>query len=65
LSKIASDSSMVKRRQSGSSLFLYHACASAVACSMGRIVDAGGLARSRQRSACSSDRKKRIVDQVK
>jgi hypothetical protein len=46
-------------------LFLYHAFASAVACSIGRIADAGGFARSRQRSACSSDRKRWIVDQVK
>jgi hypothetical protein len=55
----------VKRRQSGSSLFLYHAFASAVACSIGRIADAGGFALSRQSSACSSDRKRWIVDQVK
>jgi hypothetical protein len=55
----------VKRRQSGSSFFAYQACARAVACSIGRIADAGGFALSRQRSACSSDRKRRIVDQVK
>jgi hypothetical protein len=63
-SKIASASSAVKRFQSGSSLFRYHVCASAQASSMGRTVDAGGFALSRHRFACSSDRKRRIVDQV-
>ena len=64
-SKITSASSAVGRRQSGSSLFSYHACASAVACSMARTANAGGFVFLRHSSACSSDRKRWMVDQVK
>jgi hypothetical protein len=44
---------------------LYQACASAVACSIGRTADAGGFAFLRHSAACSSDRKRWMVDQVK